>query len=194
MLMRPSSVLVPQARDHRPMAEFIAAICVGAGACDSLISICPFFDVLTDVYFYYKYKGYMKQVMLPMIKDYDTSEYDYDASQYTYFSTFPNGMTDQRPKSRSVYDTERNFVGSGLMKEEDLGVLACSCIAAIPEDDWEACCLRQVRSAREERGRTVSLCTLNCLTLTLVRRIAASRRRPGELRISDDDLHLRGVR
>ena len=169
MLMRPSSVLVPQARDHRPMAEFIAAICVGAGACDSLISICPFFDVLTDVYFYYKYKGYMKQVMLPMIKDTVNDGYN-DEDDY-----HPNGMTDERPKNYGVYSIERNFVGSGLMKEEDLGVLACSCIAAIPEDDWEACCLRQVRSAREERGRTVSLCTLNCLTLTLVRRIAASR-------------------
>ena len=187
MLMRPSSVLVPQARDHRPMAEFIAAICVGAGACDSLISICPFFDVLTDVYFYYKYKTYMKQVMLPMIKD--------DDNYYTGAgNTHPNGMTDERPKSRSVYKIEEDLVRVGLMNEEDLGVLACSCMAAIPEDDWEACCLRQVRSAREERGRTVSLCTLNCLTLTLVRRIAASQRRPGELRISDDDLHLRGVR
>jgi hypothetical protein len=161
------------------MAEFIAAICVGAGACDSLISICPFFDVLTDVYFYYKYKGYMKQVMLPMIKDYDTEH--------------PNGMRDERPKNYGVYRTERDLVEIGLMEEDSLGELACSCIAA-PEDDWEACCLRQVRSAREERGRTVSLCTLNCLTLTLVRRIAASQRRPGELRISDDDLHLRGVR
>lgn len=156
--------------------EFVAAICVGASLCDSFISLGPFIDIMTDVYFYYSFKGYMQDVHLPRNK--------YDTEDHAMYAHFPSGDPDDRPKSEFVALTENLVVFNGLMDEGSLGVLACSCIAA-PEADWEPCCMRQVRL--EENGRDqpdARFASLAWLELpNTVRRVAASR--SGELLRSD---------